>query len=238
MIKKNRYKQCEVCNDVFRCRNRREIKNRKFCSIKCRGIWIGQKLSKDRKGKGNPMYGKVSKTKGKTYEEVYGKEWANQVKRKLSISHLGQVGYWTGKKRPFLSEEAKENLRKVLKGRKITWKDKLRKPKSEEHKKRISLSKIGEKNPNWRGGIYEDLSISPAYKRWRKKNLERDSYECQKCRDKKKLVVHHKKSKQIYPELIFDINNRITLCDSHHRGFHKKFGYINFTEKQLEKFLI
>ena len=44
----------------------------------------------------------------RTYEEIYGKERANKIKKKLSIAHLGQRGYWTGKKRPALSKNTKE----------------------------------------------------------------------------------------------------------------------------------
>lgn len=51
-------------------------------------------------------------------------------------------------------------------------------------------------------------------KEWRLKVLERDSYICQKCGCKRKrlLQTHHKKSKERYPEIAYDIDNGETLC--------------------------
>lgn len=59
--------------------------------------------------------------------------------------------------------------------------------------------------------------------RWRNKRLEiikRDNFLCQRCLLKynilnsEQLTVHHIKSRKNYPELAFDNNNLICLCDT------------------------
>ena len=173
-----------------------------------------RKISESKKGSKNPMYGKKAWNSGKKMSKEHCK--------KLSEAHKGQVGYWKGKKRPPFSDELKEKMRIALTGRKITWADKLRKPKSEEHKRNISLSKLGNKNPNWKGGVYEDKTTSPAYRRFRISVLKRDNYICKRCGSKNKLNVHHIKPKKDYEHLIFDVNNGITLCEKCHKYIHRK----------------
>ncbi len=68
------------------------------------------------------MYGVLlRKTKGKTYEEIYGKEVASKLREERSKFFKGHK-YRVGKKH------------------------------TEATKKKQSISKIGEKNPNWNGG--------------------------------------------------------------------------------------
>jgi len=209
ITEESRLKQCKICSNKFRCRTRIEIKKRLFCSLKCRTVLLRKKLSKDRKGKGNPMYGKVGWSKGMKMSKEHCK--------KLSEAHKGLPGYWKGKKRPPMSKEAREKIRQAMLGRKITWNDKLKVPKSEEHKRNMSLAKRGSKHPNWKGGVYIDYSKSPRYKRWRKKVVDRDNYTCQKCGSKKQPQAHHLKNKKDYPELMFNVDNGQTLCYKCHK---------------------
>ena len=44
---------------------------------------LKQQWSESKKGKNNPMYGKQSPRKGKTYEEIYGPEKAKEMREKL-----------------------------------------------------------------------------------------------------------------------------------------------------------
>lgn len=93
-----------------------------------------------------------------------------ETKQKLSDSHMGQKGYWTGKHR---SEETKEKLRKASTGRIKTKEEKEKisksnkgkivsketgdkisnslkgKKLSKEHREKLSEAKKGDKNPNW-----------------------------------------------------------------------------------------
>jgi hypothetical protein len=109
--------------------------------------------------------------------------------------------------------------------------------RTEEHKKNISLSKLGSNNPMWLGGRTSwkiTLRGSGRYKQWRKAVFERDGYQCVVGGKEHgiKLQVDH-----IYPlcsilddfninsmedaiqcEGLWDINNGRTLC----RECHKK----------------
>ena len=97
-------------------------------------------------------------------------------------------------------------------------------PHSEETKLKISSSRkgknSGESNPMWKGGIslsYKTGYYSPEYKEWRKLVFKRDSYTCQACgvRDVY-ITAHHIKSFSRYPELRFDLDNGLALCEPCH----------------------
>jgi len=89
-----------------------------------------------------------------------------------------------------------------------------------------------EKNINWKGGIsrgYKTGYHSKEYKDWRKEVFIRDNFTCQGCGlYGGYLTVHHIKSFAHYPDLRFDINNGITLCEICHsntdnyKGLNKK----------------
>lgn len=79
----------------------------------------------------------------------------------------------------------------------------------------------GEKSPSWKGGIsraYKTGYYSEEYKDWRMKVFTRDNWICQVCQKVGGyLTAHHIKSFAHYPELRFDVNNGITLCEECHK---------------------
>ena len=121
--------------------------------------------------------------------------------------------------------------------------------RTKEHKNKISLIKTGksrpeisgEKNGRWidgRSTEREKIRHSLEYKEWNKKVFIRDSFMCQKTRQKgKKLAAHHILNFSSHPELRFDINNGITLSREAHNEFHKIYGKVNNTQEQLNEFL-
>lgn len=102
-----------------------------------------------------------------------------------------------------------------------------------------SQSLLGEKNPNWKGGI------TPALKRersklteWRKNIFERDEYTCKKCNQKGgTLNAHHIKNFSSYIKGRFDCNNGVTLCKKCHKQFHSQYGIKNNSILQLNEYL-
>lgn len=52
-----------------------------------------------------------------------------------------------------------------------------------EAQRKVSESRIGEKNHNWKGGISYDKSIrySVEYRQWRRSVIRRDKYTCHKA---------------------------------------------------------
>ena len=111
---------------------------------------------------------------------------------------------------------------------------------SEKHKKKISESHRGEKNPNWKGGIHRDKHNAEwQYIFWRKAIFQSDDFVCQICKQKGgQLEAHHLNNWSDFPELRFAIDNGITLCKRCHNEFHKKYGRKNNTKGQYREFLL
>lgn len=139
---------------------------------------------------------KISQTIKRKHKEGKWKCW-NKGKK------CPQLAYWKGKKNPGHSES--------MKGR-IPW------------NKGLKGYMSGENNGNWKGGIsVENRSIyqSIEYRDWRDKIFKRDNYTCQVCyKTNCELNAHHIKIWRKYPELIFDIDNGLTLCVKCHNKKH------------------
>ena len=100
------------------------------------------------------------------------------------------------------------------------WKGKKMHPNIIEGSRRYHLGRTGEMASNWQGGKSKNhhSPSEPKYKEWRKKVFERDNWKCaignQGC--KGQIQAHHILPWRDYPELRYDINNGIALCQAHH----------------------
>ena len=81
---------------------------------------------------------------------------------------------------------------------------------------------IGSKNPNWKGGLEnrkkKDERNDSMYIEWVRKIKKRDNWGC-RINNKDCVgycIVHHILPWSEYPELRYEINNGITLCQAHH----------------------
>lgn len=99
----------------------------------------------------------------------------------------------------------------------------------------------------WKGGINgenDTLRHRREYKEWRTYVFERDDYTCQCCGARGgKLNAHHINQFANYPDLRYDVNNGITLCDSCHEStksgsFHNIYGTHNTTSDQLREYIL
>lgn len=160
----------------------------------------------------------IKKFKGKTYEQIYGKEEAKRLKDLRRENKLGKK----------LSNKTKEKIRKSHKGK---WTGK----NNPNYKDGRSLLK----------DLIRSLS---EYKDWRKEIFERDNFTCQKCNKKGiYLNAHHikpfamilneflKEYNQFSPiedketllrlatkyKPFWDIKNGITLCKDCHKDEKK-----------------
>jgi len=61
---------------------------------------------------------------------------------------------------------------------------------------------------------------------WRAQVLIRDHNTCRKCGGHRSLEAHHIYSVKSVPELAFDINNGITLCEECHKLYHRCYGRV------------
>lgn len=124
-----------------------------------------------------------------------------------------------GVKRPPFSKEWREKISKSTKGRKPwnkgkKWSDEVIQKLKE---KRDNI--LGEKNPNWKGGIDQKIRgirRSRDYLRFKKYIKERDKV-CVLCGSNKNLHIHHIKSFTYYPELRYKKSNAILLCFNCHK---------------------
>lgn len=78
----------------------------------------------------------------------------------------------------------------------------------------------GENNPSWKGGniIKKNERNDPSYHRWRQSVYYRDNFKC-KIENKDcngRIEAHHILGWSSHPELRYQINNGITLCQTHH----------------------
>ena len=97
------------------------------------------------------------------------------------------------------------------------------------HLKQLHEYLKGENHPNWQGGKSKlnDKRDSNDYKKWRLAVYKRDGYKCCFCGSKIRLNAHHIKSWKNYPELRYNLDNGITLCEKCHIKLHQTIGYDN-----------
>ena len=104
----------------------------------------------------------------------------------------------------------------------------------------------GSNNPRWKGGITPEQTKqrnSKKYTEWRDAVYKRDDYTCQCCGARGgQLNAHHIKSFANYPELRFDIDNGITLCEPCHAweyegSLHNVYGSQDVTPEQLYEYI-
>lgn len=158
-----------------------------------------EKISKALKGKKKPPFS----------AEHIEKIRKNSTGRKMSENN-----------KKLLSERMKGNKYKVGIKHTEEWKEKAKVRKPANLGKPNKLW-IGDKNPNWKGGITPiNLQIrhSLESKIWRRAVFERDNYTCVWClRRGVYIEADHIKPFCDYPELRFAIDNGRTLCKDCHK---------------------
>jgi len=101
--------------------------------------------------------------------------------------------------------------------------------KKRTFEQRLKIS--GKNHYNWKGGIsgkIRRLRNHVEWKEWRTKIFKRDKYTCQLCGQKGiYLHPHHFKSNTDFPEIRFDPNNGITICQNCHYLIHYSIEFKN-----------
>jgi len=139
---------------------------------------------------------------------AWNKGLHRQLNNALQVYRQSNPSWNKGRK---VSEETRQKIIAGLKARNI-------KPETRE---KLRLSKLGDKNPLWRGGVspvHKVLRNTSAYRQWRNAVYKRDYYRCLDCGEKGgRLNADHIYPFAYYPRLRFDINNGQTLCEDCHR---------------------
>ncbi len=98
-------------------------------------------------------------------------------------------------------------------------------PFKTQFKRDEKKSRRGENHWNWQGGITEEnhaLRCSAEYSNWRIFVFARDKYKCIECGSIGVILnAHHIKKWSEYPELRFDVDNGLTLCEECHKEIHR-----------------
>lgn len=168
------------------------------------------------------------------YRSTYCKKHfaTEEVKLKMSNAKTGKASWNKGiKGTHHLSEEAKKKFSliakkngfgKWMKGRKIS--KEICKKRGESIRKTLQKNKDkrkvikGKLHWNWKGGLSRNKHYSYEARKWRSDVFQRDNWTCQTCGIRGcYLEAHHIKSWANYPELRYNIDNGITLCNDCHK---------------------
>lgn len=98
-------------------------------------------------------------------------------------------------------------------------------------------SNRGKNHPNYKHGFYANRIYSTReYINWKLSVFERDGRICALCgkQSKRTCHAHHILPKRDRQDLLFDINNGITLCKDCHASINKKeYEYVEFFQNMI-----
>jgi plasmid stability protein len=199
----------------------RTIETKIKLSLSHKGIkFPGRHLSLERREKIRAaMKGKsfTVEHKEKIAASMTGKHRTSEAKAKIRAALLGK-SYRIGWHH---TPESKKKLSEAKRGKHCRY------PFTVEHKEKLSISKSGEKNPAWNGGISK-TGYNFEFDKLKIKIRRRDRFICFICGKKEKEkahAVHHID----YNKLSIEPNNLITLCHScHNRTNWRRDNWINY----------
>ena len=167
----------------------------------------------------------------KISKALKGRKLSEEHKRKISNANQGHPSYTLGK-------------HWNVKNRKGSSRGMLGKKQSNEFRQRNRKRWLGEKNPNWKGGIMpltEQIRKCFKYRQWRSDIFTKDDFTCQKCRKKSGILnAHHLKDfslillenkiktleEALNCEELWNINNGVTFCKKCHNKTKGKAQYL------------
>lgn len=230
------FKPCENCGKPFKVRNKAKFESSKYCSVSCKRIY----LSKVMTGENGANYKNGNRLKASVICDNCGKEFQKDrtqiqkwerhfCERKCQIEfYQKEENKKTGEQSPKYSQVDKicEWCGKVFKSYKSTVSI-VRFCSIECRNNWQSEMMSGEKHYNWRGGISGQRQLDMTrrqYRDWRRAVFQRDKYTCQLCGDCRggNLRAHHIRMYSVFPELRYDVDNGITLCETCHKKVHSQ----------------
>lgn len=211
-------KICSFCKIKFECLPKN---NRKFCSTTCyrqsiigkkRPLWIGEKISKAKKGKvviSEEQKRQISKT-------LKNRKLSVETRKKMSLNRRGK---------PFPNPPTLEQHKS------IKWRKNISKGLKKYFLETYGQKRISSKEHR--------IRESMEYGIWRKEVFSRDNWTCQKCKKLGGLLhSHHILNFLKHDNLRLAIDNGITFCVGCHKEFHKKYGKRNNNMEQIKEFVV
>jgi len=204
-----KYKICQECHEIYFGRNK------KYCSTECQSrSFIGKHFSSYIKNGWFYYHYGTKKIKASDIINAYKKFSLRNIREKFHIDcktvkrllMLNQIdiknrGAQTGKN---------NSVFKAIKNG--NWKDPMKNPEIAE---KVAQARLGEKNPNWRGGT----SGRENYGRAMLKRKGVDLTRCSKCGEKtKRIYVHHLDE----DKWNYSLNNLKVVCPKCHSKYHSK----------------
>lgn len=102
----------------------------------------------------------------------------------------------------------------------------------------------GENAPNYNPNLSDEERAlkrtfvgKDNYSNWRNSVFKRDDYRCVICGKRGKINAHHLDGWNWCIDKRLDIDNAVTLCEHHHKSFHKQYGYGHNTKEQYEEWI-
>ncbi|CEN81343.1 Uncharacterised protein [[Clostridium] sordellii] len=237
--------ECEICGKKYKTHK----KDSKYCSLQCAGeghknrdkvecdfcgALFDRKKSKVAKNKNNFCSVECSNNYMKT---IKGEEHFNYSQQKVKCSNCNKTISRSRYKinthnNHFCSKECFGEYNSIH----------LRGENNPVYGK-ILLSIRGENSPHWKEDLTEDeregKRCMPGYKAFVLNVFRRDGFKCECCGDDKggNLVAHHLNSYNWDKENRTNPNNGVTLCETCHKEFHRKYGNGNNTREQFIEFI-
>ena len=239
-------KKCEICGKEFQINPNHKSNKKRFCGHSCsfkykwsKGVYSN--INKDKKH--CKKCGGFLSTKKKHKCIVITPPTPELTARRIATL---KEGYRSGRIKPTRYWLNKKRYKETITKMSVTMKKKHKNPKfvakmvfvkghkqyntGRTHFKDGENSK--ENHHNWKGGITpfrKKRWCSKQYQKWRQKIFTRDNYTCQIincrfCKNSKggEIQAHHINLISENLDLIYNVNNGITLCQKSHMLYHKE----------------
>lgn len=193
-------------------------------------------------GEDNPFFGHhhTDEQRKKWSENRTGEIPSLETRAKMSKSGKGKIP-WNYNLKNCFNEETLKIITENNTGENNGMYNKKQKLES---KIKMSMKKTGDKEfVGFRSSIYKIIRTSPEYKQWRNSVFEKDNFTCVDCKDKSggDFEAHHiiglskiikdnniKTREDAYKcDLLWDINNGVTVCRKCHQKLHPTLKFID-----------
>lgn len=166
-----------------------------------------------------------------------GKQLSEEHKQSLKDNHWSRNGGTS----PFKGRAHNSDSKVILRQKKIDQFSQYSEEELKEMRMKESCTKRGIPIEEFNGFSAPEgtrIRQSAEGKAWTYDILAKANFTCVKCNERGgKLHAHHLNGFNLFPELRFDLDNGVCLCESCHDVFHRVYGKGNNTKDQFDEWL-